>query len=280
MSCTRALLIVSLAAGGFAAGSGTESATALMPAKTQRPRRAPLVLPSALPAKSVRVPILMYHRVARRNDSLPGITRRLTVDPADFQRQMTWLVAHGFRSITHRELFEALFGHRTLPARPVLITFDDGYRNVLTDAAPILDRLGIRATAFVITGRISNGDSSFLTWRQLRALEGLGIEIGSHTVSHPDLRTLGDRALSAELINSRRRLERALEHPVQWLAYPYGGHDARVVAAARRAGYVLASTTLAGSRQDARAPLELRRFSVVDSTGVEGLAGLLGFSGR
>jgi peptidoglycan/xylan/chitin deacetylase (PgdA/CDA1 family) len=222
----------------------------------------------------------MYHRVARRNDSLPEITRRLAVDPADFRRQMTWLVAHGFRSITHRELFEAFYAHRALPARAVLITFDDGYRNVLTEAAPLLNRLGIRATAFVITGRISNGDSSFLTWRQLRALEELGIEIGSHTVSHPDLRTLGDRALATELLNSRRQLERALGHPVQWLAYPYGGHDSRVVAAARRAGYLLTSTTVGGSRQDAWAPLELRRLSVTDSTGVEGFAGLLGFSGR
>ena len=276
----RAPLIVSVAAGALLATCAISPATARPLAETQRPRPAPLVLPRVLPANSVRVPILMYHRVARRNDSLPEITRRLTVDPADFRRQMSWLVAHRFRTITHRELFDALFEHKTLPARPVLITFDDGYRNVLSEAAPVLDQLGLRATAYIITGRISNGDSSFLTWRQLRILEKRGFEIGSHTVSHHDLRSLGDRALAAELTGSRQRLEQALGHPVQWLAYPYGAHDARVVAAARRAGYVLATTTVGGTKQDARAPLELRRLSIIDSTGVGGLAGLLGFSRR
>lgn len=280
MGFARALLIVALAAAALLAGCGTAPTTAPALAEAQPPRPAPLVLPRVLPAKSVRVPILMYHRIARRNDSLPDITQRLTVDPVDFRRQMNWLVAHGFRSITQRELFEALFGRRALPARPVLITFDDGYRNVLSEAAPVLERLGLRATAYIITGRISNGDPSFLTWRQLPMLEKRGIEIGSHTVSHADLTSLGDSALAAELTGSRRRLERALGHPVQWLAYPYGRHNARVVATARGAGYVLATTTLGGTRQDARAPLELRRLSIIDSTGVAGLAGLLGFSGR
>ena len=71
-----------------------------------------------------------------------------------------------------------------MPAEPVMITFDDGYRDVLWHAAPVLHRLHMPATEYVITGRVSNGDPSFLTWPQLGRLEKLGVTIGSHTVTH------------------------------------------------------------------------------------------------
>jgi peptidoglycan/xylan/chitin deacetylase (PgdA/CDA1 family) len=234
-----------------------------------------LALPARLPSRSLAVPILMYHRVAPAQSSLPPITRRLTVDPAEFTREMEWLSSHGFRAITQRELFDALMHRRTLPRKPVVITFDDGYRNVLTHAAPVLARLSMPAIAYVISGRLTGGGPSFLTCPELRRLEQLGVEIGSHTVSHRDLRTLSAAELEYELLASRRRLERCLAHPVQWFAYPYGGFDERVVEQVRRAGYVLAATTVGGTDQRAARPLELRRFSILDSTGVTGLAGLL-----
>jgi peptidoglycan/xylan/chitin deacetylase (PgdA/CDA1 family) len=243
------------------------------PATPVAPR---LELPARLHSRSLRVPILMYHRIAPAHASLPAITRRLTVDPAEFERQMEWLVAHGFQAITQRELFYGLMHGRTLPRRPVIITFDDGYRNVLTHAAPVLDRLRMPAIAYVISGRLTGAGPAFLTCRDVRRLERLGVEIGAHTVSHRDLRALSDADLQHELVASRRALERCVAHPVQWLAYPYGGFDDRVVEQARRAGYVLAVTTVGGTDQRAARPHELRRFGVLDSTGVAGLAGLLG----
>ncbi|MEP7335939.1 MAG: polysaccharide deacetylase family protein [Actinomycetota bacterium] len=228
-----------------------------------------------MPARSIDVPILMYHRIDALDPSLPAITRRLTVDPRDFNAQMKWLVAHGYRTITQQQLFDALFGGRRLPAKPVMITFDDGYRNVFGKASPILDRLSLRATAYVIVGRISNGDPSFLTRGQLRALERRGVEIGSHTLTHRDLTSLSSSELRHELLESRLALERALGHPVQWLAYPYGAYDARVVRMARGAGYVLGVTTRSGFRQHGRAPLELRRIEILDSAGTGGLGAVL-----
>ena len=112
-----------------------------------------------------------------------------------------------------------------LPGRPILITFDDGYRDVFFRASPVLRRLGFRATAYVVSGRISAGDPSFLTWPLLRALERRGIEIGSHTVAHRDLTSLPDGALLEDLRSSRLTLERRLGHPVPWLAYPFGRND-------------------------------------------------------
>ena len=236
----------------------------------------PLRLPSPLPSRTRVVPILMYHRIKVVTASTPALTRRLTVHPAVFARQMRWLKGHGYNTITQRRLFDALMCGRPLPRRPVLITFDDGYRDTFTQAAPVLAQLGLQATAYVISGRISSGDASFLTWDQLRRLENRGVEIGSHTDSHRALTSLSDSQALAELVRSRQTLERRLGHRVPWLAYPIGAYDSRIERLARRAGYLLAVTTQEGSRQSAQDALTLPRRRISDSTGVRGLARILG----
>lgn len=238
----------------------------------------PLRLPATLPSRQIVVPILMYHRINIPAPSAPSTTRRLTVNPVVFARQMAWLKNHGYRTITQRELFDALMCGRRLGPKPIMITFDDGYRDTFFKASPVLLRLGMHGTAYVISGRISGRDSSFLTWPLLHALEYRGIEIASHTVSHRDLTSLSDRAAFAELYNARRTLERRLGHRIPWLAYPFGAYNARVERLARRAGYLLATTTEWGSRQSALRPLALRRLRILDSTGVSGLAAMLGGS--
>jgi peptidoglycan/xylan/chitin deacetylase (PgdA/CDA1 family) len=270
-----AFLAAGLTAGTLAACSPGSIASVAVDSQTARPEL-PLRLPGRLPRREIAVPILMYHRI---NVPAPGaspITRGLTVHPADFARQMRWLKRHGYRTVTQRELFEALFRGRRLGPKPILITFDDGYQDLFYQASPVLARLGMRATAYVISGRTTGSDRTFLTWRLLRALERRGIEIGSHTVTHCDLTSLSDHKAFRELVQSRRALERRLRHPVQWFAYPFGAYDARVERLARRAGYVLAVTTEYGAVHSARRPLALRRIRVLDSTGVAGLAAMLG----
>ena len=220
----------------------------------------------------------MYHRINVPPPTASPITRGLTVHPANFARQMRWLKRNGYRTVTQRQLFSALLRGRRLGRKPIMITFDDGYRDAFYKAAPVLSRLGMRATAYVISGRIVNGDRTFLSWGLVRGLERQGVEIGSHTVFHRDLTQLSDREAFRELQRSRQALERGLCHPVQWLAYPFGAYDARVERLARRAGYVLAVTTQAGALHSASRALALRRLRVLDSTGVRGLAALLGES--
>ena len=234
-----------------------------------------LSLPAALPSRTLRVPILMYHRIDVLRPSLPAITRSLTVAPADFAAQMRWLKAHRYHAVTQLQLFDALERGRKLPPKPVVITFDDGYRDVLFNAAPLLRRLRMPATAYVITDRISGSDVSFLSWAMLHALEQDGVEIGSHTVSHAEIPTLTDPTALRELIQSRHALELHLHHPVQWFAYPAGKFDAHSEQLVHQAGYVLAVTTQPGSAQDARLPFALHRYEVLDTTGVAGLASML-----
>jgi peptidoglycan/xylan/chitin deacetylase (PgdA/CDA1 family) len=235
-----------------------------------------LHLPARLPARSLDLPILMYHRIDVVKASLPEITQRLTVAPGVFDAQMRWLVRNGFHTVTPLQAFEALEYRRALPSHPVLITFDDGYRDVLGKAAPELHRLHLHAVEFVITGRTSGPDPSFLTWPELFRLQRLGVSIGSHTVTHRVLTELPPSQAFAELRDSRAALQRHLGHPVQWFAYPFGAVDAQAARMVRRAGYVLAVTTAGGSEQSGRAPLLLHRDEVLDTTGVAGFAALLG----
>jgi peptidoglycan/xylan/chitin deacetylase (PgdA/CDA1 family) len=114
-----------------------------------------------------------------------------------------------------------------------------------------------------------------MMWSQLRLLQRDGFDIGSHTVSHADLVTVGTTEARIQLRGSRLALQRYLDHPVQWLAYPYGMVDPGVERLAQEAGYVLAVTTSSGLVQDADTPLLLHRYEVTDTTGVQGIAALL-----
>jgi peptidoglycan/xylan/chitin deacetylase (PgdA/CDA1 family) len=216
------------------------------------------------------VPILTYHRIGPEPRG-PAITDALTVPTADFAAQMHWLRYAGFTAVTQLQLLNALEYRAPLPRRPIVITFDDGYRDVLWNAAPILHRLRMPATAYVITARISGADPSFLTWRELRQLERYGVAIGSHTEHHVELTHVPPDLAFAELVGSRQVLERRLGRPVRWLSYPAGAVDPQVVRLARRAGYELAVTTRAGDRQDGRRPLELQRIEIVDGASLQAL---------
>ena len=266
-----------------AAPAGTIPAAA-EPAAAATPTAAPpaaakprLRLPAELPAGTITLPVLMYHRIDRPARGLPDLTQRLTVAPRDFAAQMAWLSGHGYHAVTQQQVFAAVVRGRPLPARPVLVTFDDGYRDVLVHAVPVLARLHMPATAYVITDRTGNDTRGpWLSWADLRRMERIGIDIGSHTINHRDLTAMPPARALDELVRSRLRLEARLHHPVQWFAYPFGAFNPRVEALTRRAGYVLAVTTQPGRAQNRSRPLALHRNEVLDTTGVPGVASFVG----
>lgn len=229
--------------------------------------------------RAVRVPILMYHLVGPNGPTDPPITRALTVSARIFAAQMEWLKHAGFHAVSMRQLYDALKLGGTLPSHPVAITFDDGYRDVLWYAAPLLHRLHMPATAFVITGRIDGPDPSFLTWPELDRLEELGVAIGSHTVHHLELTHLPVAQARYELDASRHALQTHLHQPVLWFAYPAGKFDRQAEKLVRRAGYLLALTTKPGSLQSGAAPYALHRDEIRNTTGLLGLKTLLGSTG-
>ena len=237
-----------------------------------------LSLPDPLPNRTLHVPILMYHRIAVLNGDEPRVTVGLTVDPGEFQLQMAWLHDHDFHTITQLQLFQALEEGKPLPSKPILLSFDDGYRGIATVAAPIMSQFGYYGTAYVITDRIAESRKTaptWLTWPQLRILEQRGWDIGSHTVSHTEIPHMSADAAMKTLRQSRFALERHLGHPVQWFCYPAGSVNQAAVDEVRKAGYVLATTTKEGDTLSAQDPLQLERIRISNTTGVRGLAAAL-----
>lgn len=235
--------------------------------RLQAVRSAPvrrLRVPATTPDRFVRVPVLMYHRVS----NIPFVSpteAEFTVRPAVFAAQMDWLQRNGYTPIREMQLFRALVDGTPLPAKPVLITFDDGYVDAVH---AVLHTLVNRhrhwpATFFVITGRIGKGQ--FLSWRQLHLLERNGMDIGSHTVWHTRMATLDPVAQRFEAEHSAQVLAQGLDHPVYWFAYPYGSFDAAAVSALDAAGYMLAYTTVTGVWQSTAQRLELPRVLVPGS---------------
>ena len=172
-----------------------------------------------------RVPILMYHSVS---DNLFGKSHpyyQINTSPGIFARQMKWLRQKGYRTMDLPELLAALETGQDLSKR-VVITFDDGYRDFYTDAFPVMKQCGFTATIFLATDRIQNTPVriegvDYLTWRDVRELHGEGIRFGSHTVTHPDLRSLGPEQIDYELGYSKEIIEQKLGTSVGSFAYPF-----------------------------------------------------------
>ncbi len=220
--------------------------------------------------RATPVPILMYHELADPPPDAPY--PELYVRPSDFRGQLDWLERHGYHAVTLRAVWEHWHGGSRLPSRPIVISIDDGFRSTATVALPALHRRGWPA---VLNLALHHLDVRWGLWsRDVRAMISSGWELASHTLTHPDLTRVGDAQLERELRGSRRVLQSRFRVPVDFLCYPSGRYDGRVVAAAEKAGYLGATTTLHGlARVDE--PYTLRRVRVNRSDGVPGLASTL-----
>jgi peptidoglycan/xylan/chitin deacetylase (PgdA/CDA1 family) len=203
--------------------------------------------------------VLCYHAVSPRWDAT------LSVTPDRMRDQLRALARRGYEGTTFRRAVT------DPPAkRSVAVTFDDSYRSVLERARPILDELGWPGTVFVPTAYAGAGEPrgwdgtdhwlrtehadelTPMSWAELGELAAAGWELGSHTRTHPHLPRCTDAELADELQGSRADFERELGAACETLAYPYGEHDGRVVAAAIEAGYVAAAGLSAPERRPQR----------------------------
>jgi peptidoglycan/xylan/chitin deacetylase (PgdA/CDA1 family) len=181
------------------------------------------------------VAVLMYHRVLPDEASVDGIEPGMYVRAQTFERQLTW-IRKRFAVRTLGDLIQAPPTPRDPPS--IAITFDDGWRDNLTVAWPILSRLGLRATIFLVERWVREGrnpEGDFMSPSDVAALHAQGMEFGAHTVSHPRLTRLGDEEIRDELRRSRDAVEAWTSAPCTVFAYPFGDHDDRVAAQARGA---------------------------------------------
>ena len=222
-----------------------------------------------------RIPVLMYHKVVL--EPVTGSRHGTWVTVERFARQLASLRRRGMTTVTLRDCLAAARGERSLPPRPVILTFDDGYLDNYTNALPLLERFGMTAVVFLVADpQLSSnawdaaaGEPWAPLMNRTQALEmsRAGIEIGSHTLTHPRLPDLAADRLAWELGESKRVLESWLGTPVVSLAYPYGAVDERVKRAAQLAGYECAVATNSGPIRFGGDPLEIRRVQILPWSG-------------
>jgi len=228
------------------------------------------------------VPVLLYHGVA---PSAPPGLQPWVMHPDRFAAHLDLIVERGLTPLRVSELVDAYRGERELPARPVVITFDDGLADFAEHAWPALRERDLTATLYVVAGAvggtadwlddIGGPPPAMLTWDQIRTLDAEGCEIGAHSLTHPELDTLRRRAIEDEVTHSRREISSRLGAPVRSFAYPHGYHDRRVRAAVVRAGYDSAAAVreALSSRHDDT--LALARVTLLHDVEVDGLAAVL-----
>ncbi len=195
---------------------------------------------------TVRVPILMYHYIRVPPDRAQDrIGWGLSTSPDDFRQQMDYLDEHGYHPVTLTELRAYLNGSQPLPDRPVVLTFDDGYADLYTQAFPVLKHHHFKAVAYIVSGFLGRSGTN-VTADQVREMDAYGIEVGAHTADHVDLTRAGG-SLTYEVSGSKAALEALVGHPVLDFCYPFGRYNAQVIQAVQAAGFQSATTTESGA---------------------------------
>ena len=176
------------------------------------------------------VPILVYHRV---NDA---DTNSTTLKVADFDAQIKYLLEDGYHIISPDDLLDAWESGKTLPNKPIVLTFDDGHADIYNNVFPVLQKYNVRATVFIVTDYV--GMSDYLTWDQARALQAGGfVDIESHTMSYKNLTTLKGDKLWNEIYGSKQAIEWALKKPAKFIAYPYGKYTVAAEDTSKEVGF-------------------------------------------
>ena len=213
----------------------------------------------------VAKPILMFHSISTPQDSRE---KTYYTSPLRFHRFLSWLKMSKYVHVGPREFLTS-----DVPARGVLLTFDDAYEDLYDELLPKLGEFNLKPLVFVVADRIGGTNywdqrqglraRSLLTLTQMREMQQHGVTFGSHSATHPLLTSLSDSELLREVCDSKTKLEDALGASVEWFAYPFGDVDRRVRAAVVEAGYKAAVTTNAGFNrwQD---PLALNRLEIDD----------------
>ncbi|MEA2496016.1 MAG: hypothetical protein QOJ29_3927 [Thermoleophilaceae bacterium] len=188
---------------------------------------------------------ITYHRVIDREpDPDRGESPGLFVTTRQLQENLDAMRAGGFRTLTQADVVRTIETGRQPQKRAVVITFDDGYKEMLETVAPALLARRMRATFFVITSRL--GRREFLSADGVKKLAGYGFDVGGHTRRHADLAGVSEPDLTEEVAGCRDDLRDILGEPPLAFAYPRGLHDAAAVNAVRAAGFRAAYTTVPG----------------------------------
>ncbi len=203
------------------------------------------------------IPVLEYHMVSEATDDE---SRSYSVPPEEFAKELDYLAAEGYTTISMLDFMKARKGKAELPEKPVILTFDDGYEDNYDVLLPMLEERGMKATVYMITNNI--GKKGYLTWDELRDMQERGIEIGSHTANHLPLPTLTEDQVQDELYLSKLLLEWNGIKTVFTFSYPNGEYTEAIAARVKNNEYLTAVTGDSGLNTFATDPYQMQRINV------------------
>ena len=206
-----------------------------------------------------QIPIIMYHHIRDFNDLTDQIGTNLSVSPAKFAAQLDLIQADGYQTVTFNDILT-----KTLPSKPIILTFDDGYQNFYDNAYTELKKHNMTAVAYII---VNDNSGLYMTPAEIKEISDNGIEIGSHTLSHPDLSKETIEQARTEIFNSKADLEKITGQTVVSFCYPSGKYNDAVVNEVKSAGYDFAVTTNAGTGKFSD-PLTLNRHRMNSDTNI------------
>lgn len=216
--------------------------TSPSPTSTIQPQVSSIQLPASSfqpksSGRSLTVPILYYHYIGENPNKEDEARDNLSINPKTFDSQLNFITQNGYTPITLDSLYGSLKSGTSLPPKPVILTFDDGYIDFYINAYPAVKKYGFQTTVFIPTGLI--GGSYYLTWDQIKEMSSSGlVSFQAHSVSHSMLTELSSDKLRYEVFESKKALEQILGKPVNFFAYPYGVSDPRVWQEVQKAGYL------------------------------------------
>ncbi|MBI1298084.1 polysaccharide deacetylase family protein [bacterium] len=248
------------------------------PTATATPLRAVAALAEPTPDGSPRtaqVSILMYHYLSEPPADANIYRRDLSVAPSLFAQHLDRLLAEGYTTIRLDDLLLNLTQGAPLPPKPVILTFDDGYRDNYINAFPLLKERGMTATFFIVTDFIDEQRPEYLSWDMVREMYAGGMAIESHGRNHASLANRDADYLVWQALGSLETIEFELGVRPRFVSYPAGDYDENTIRIFQSANYWAGVTTKQGATHSSGDLFQLRRVRVRGTTTADDLVGLL-----
>lgn len=253
----------------------TESKIINLPPATSTPKESPVTTIEPQKLDQYQVPILMYHYIRDFNDPNDEIGTKLSVSPEKFEQQLKWLKENGYQTFDFNYLDNPYVIHSTsseqVSYKPIIITFDDGYKDAYTNAFPILQKHQMKATFYIITTYVDNNNDRYINWDEIYQLKDAGMNIGSHTITHPSLDKSYDDRLEKEVVESKKIIEEKIGVPISDFCYPSGKYDERTINKLKETGYKTAVTVHNGIADQNSNLFELPRIRMTNNTNLKSI---------
>jgi peptidoglycan/xylan/chitin deacetylase (PgdA/CDA1 family) len=204
----------------------------------------------------------MYHHVRNAPPGADAIGYDLSVPPWKFKEQLKYLRQAGYETITLNDLALHLTMGKELPPKPIILTFDDGYTDMYTNAFPALLRHDFVGTFFLISEPIDNNDPNFVSWAEVEEMHAAGMKFEPHSFNHPDMRNRGFDFVVFQILAPKEAIEARTGETCRFFAYPTGRYDQFVIDVLRSADFWGGVLTEQGATHTADNLFELRRVRV------------------